>query len=153
ITTGANTVNNFSTGVLKATEADGVRPGVNGTVNNNGQILGLTSSGASSDGVDAQTNTGVTINNVQTDPLVTPTITGGRHGITGGNTDVTVNGGAYTMTVLNGTGALIQGTNGSGINIDGINGKELVTITNNGTITGNGVTADGDGVDVDGLVN
>src|SRR5262249_47181346 len=31
--------------------------------------------------------------------------------------------------------------------------KETVTIQNAGSITGNGVTGDGDGVDVDGLVN
>ena len=153
ILSGTNIVNNFSTGVMLSTQADGVRPGVNGVVNNAGMITGASTIGASSDGVDAQTNTGVTINNVQTDSSVAPTISGARHGITGGNTDVTVNGGAYAMSVLNGTGALIRGNDGSGINIDGINGNELVTITNNGTITGNGVTADGDGVDVDGLVH
>ena len=39
------------------------------------------------------------------------------------------------------------------MNIDGFNANEVVTIQNDGTITGNGVTGDGDGVDVDGLVN
>ncbi|HUK36354.1 MAG TPA: hypothetical protein VLV86_20700, partial [Vicinamibacterales bacterium] len=101
IQAGANIVNNFSTGIMQATQADGVRPGVGGVVNNAGMIVGASTIGASSDGVDAQTNTGVTINNVQTDSSVTPTISGARHGITGGNTDVTVNGGAYTMSVLN----------------------------------------------------
>jgi autotransporter-associated beta strand protein len=39
------------------------------------------------------------------------------------------------------------------MNIDGFNANEVVTIQNDGTITGNGVTGDGDGVDVDGIVN
>ncbi len=152
ILSGDNTVNNFSTGIIQARDADAVRPGVNGVVNNNGLILATHTTDTGDDGIDAQTNSGITINNLQTDPLVTPTISAARHGITGGNTDVTVNGGAYTMSVTNGTGALISGNNGSGINIDGINGNELVTIVNHGVITGNGVTGDGDGVDVDGLV-
>ena len=55
--------------------------------------------------------------------------------------------------------ATIQGDNGSGINIDGFNAKEVVTVVNHGTITGNGHDIgdggdhDGDGVDVDGLVH
>ena len=39
------------------------------------------------------------------------------------------------------------------MNIDGFNANEVVTIQNDGTIAGNGVTRDGDGVDVDGIVN
>ena len=152
IQSGSNVVNNFSTGILQAQDADAVRPGVNGVVNNNGQILATHTTDPSDDGIDAQSNSGVIINNLQADLLVTPTISGARHGITGGNTDSTVNGGAYTMSVTNGTGALIAGNNGSGINIDGINNQELVTIVNNGVIRGNGVTGDGDGIDVDGLV-
>ena len=152
IQSGSNVVNNFSTGTLVANDADAVRPGVNGVVNNNGRILATHTTDPSDDGIDAQSNSGVIINNLQTDSLVTPTISGARHGITGGNTDPTVNGGAFTMTVTNGTGALVAGNNGSGINIDGINNQEIVTIVNNGVITGNGVTGDGDGVDVDGLV-
>ena len=60
------------------------------------------------------------------------------------------------MSVTNNSGATIQGDNGSGINIDAFNGAgalETVTVVNHGMITGNGVTGDGDGVDVDGLVN
>lgn len=56
-------------------------------------------------------------------------------------------------TVTNNLGGVIQGDNGAGINIDGFNANEVVTIINNGTITGNGVTGDGDGVDVDGIVH
>ena len=144
--TGANTVNNYATGVLKALEADAVRPGLGGTVNNWGTILSVTTTGSSSDGIDMQSNdvTGVTINNNA------GIIEGGRHGITGGPSSASV---AFTLMVTNLFGATIQGDNGSGINIDGFNGKEVVTVKNGGLIVGNGVTGDGDGVDVDGLVN
>ena len=54
ILSGANIVNNYSTGVIHAYEADAVRPGVNGVVNNYGQIISTTTTGSSSDGVDAQ---------------------------------------------------------------------------------------------------
>jgi hypothetical protein len=166
IQSGTNIINNYSTGLLNATEADGVRPGVNGVVNNAGAIKGLSSTGASSDGVDAQSNTGVSIINAADATILTgdpgtglKLIEGARHGITGGNTSLAVNGGAYAMSVTNNLGGTIQGDNGSGINIDGLNGLELVTVVNHGTITGNGrdigngVSHDGDGIDVDGLVN
>jgi hypothetical protein len=142
--TGANVVNNYSTGLLKALEADAVRPGANGVVNNWGTILSVTATGASSDGVDAQANSGVTINNNA------GTVEGGRHGITGGAASA---GTAFTMMVTNLLGATIRGDNGSGLNIDGFNGKELVSVNNAGLIVGRGVTGDGDGVDVDGLVS
>jgi autotransporter-associated beta strand protein len=142
--TGANVVNNYATGLLKALEADAVRPGVNGVVNNWGAILSVTTTGSSSDGVDAQANTGVAIHNSA------GSIEGGRHGITGGAADA---GTAFAMMVTNLLGATIRGDNGSGINIDGFNAKELVTVDNAGLIAGRGVTGDGDGVDVDGLVN
>jgi hypothetical protein len=151
ILSGANTVNNFSTGVMRAFEADAVRPGVNGIVNNAGKIISSTQVGASSDGVDAQNNSGVQITN-----NAGGLIEGGRHGITGGAIDATVN---FTMSVTNNAGATIQGDNGSGINIDGFNAKEVVTVVNHGTITGNGhdigegADHDGDGVDVDGIVH
>ncbi len=141
--TGANTVNNYATGLLKALEADAVRPGVGGTVNNLGTILSVTTTGSSSDGIDAQSNSGITVNN-------SGKVEGGRHGITGGAPDANT---AWTMTVANAAGGIIQGDNGSGINLDGFNGKQQVGVTNAGTIVGNGVTGDGDGVDVDGLVN
>ena len=149
ITTGVNIVNNYSTGVIKANEADAVRPGVNGQVYNDGLILATNNPGStdSSDGVDAQSNSGISVvNDTQ------GKIEGARHGITGGNTDVSTNG-AYTMSVTNNQGGVIQGDDGSGMNIDGFNANEVVTVINHGTITGNGVTRDGDGVDVDGLVN
>ena len=157
-TTGSNTLHNFSTGVITATEADAVRPGVNGFVYNDGLIKSSTSTGSSSDGIDAQTNSGITIVNAASagSGSGTGVIEGGRHGITGGNTTGT---GVYSMSITNNLGGTIQGDNGSGINIDGINANELVTIVNHGTITGNGhdigdgTGHDGDGIDVDGLVN
>jgi len=145
ITSGSNVINNFAGGILQAQDADAVRPGVNGVVNNAGIIRVSLSSSTGNDGIDAQTNTGVQITND-----TTGLVSGARHGITGGNTTGT---GAFTMSITNNLGGIIQGNDGSGVNIDGINGNELVTIVNHGTITGNGVTGDGDGVDVDGLVN
>lgn len=151
VTTGANRVDNY--GTIRANGNDAIRPGVNGViVNYAGAALTSTNltGNTSSDGIDAQTNSGVQVNNAGT-------ITGGRHGITGGNTAGT---GVYAMTITNQAGGTIQASNGAGVNIDGINGNEVVTILNNGTITGNGsalvganTVQDGDAVDVDGLVN
>ncbi|CAD6531099.1 autotransporter domain-containing protein [Paraburkholderia metrosideri] len=157
ITTGSNTLINTATGLIQANEADAVRPGVNGYVYNDGTIRSTNNPGSTdgSDGIDAQTNSGITIVNATTGTASSPgtgLIEGARHGITGGNSDVTTDG-TFTMSITNNLGGTIQGDNGSGINIDGFNGKEVLTIVNNGTITGNGVTSDGDGVDVDGLVN
>jgi hypothetical protein len=148
ILSGANTVNNYAGAVMQASEADAVRPGVNGVVNNWGTIKSTTTTGSSSDGVDAQNNSGVQITNYSGG-----LIEGGRHGVTGGQATASSN---FTMSVTNNLGATIQGDNGSGINIDAFNGAgalETVTVVNHGLITGNGVTGDGDGVDVDGLVN
>ncbi|QHJ00225.1 PEP-CTERM sorting domain-containing protein [Xylophilus rhododendri] len=140
ITSGANIVNNY--GSMRATEADAVRTGVNGVVNNFGTIESTTTTGSSSDGVDMQSNSGALINN-------SGSIVGGRHGITGGAANATS---VFSATVNNSFNSVIRGSNGSGINIDGFNAKEMVYVTNAGTISGNGITGDGDGVDVDGLV-
>ncbi|MDL2336388.1 MAG: PEP-CTERM sorting domain-containing protein [Pseudomonadota bacterium] len=145
ITTGANTVNNYAGGLLKALEADAVRTGVNGVVNNWGSILSVTTTGSSSDGVDFQNNSGAQITNYSAGA-----ITGGRHGITGGALNSTV---SFVAAITNQAGGNILGSNGSGINLDGFNNKQLVTIVNSGTIRGTGITGDGDGIDVDGLVN
>ena len=142
--TGANVVNNYTGALLKALEADAVRPGVNGVVNNWGRIVSVTTTGSSSDGVDVQANSGVTVNN-----NAGGTIEGGRHGITGGAPDAST---TFTTMVVNLLGGTIQGDNGSGINLDGFNARQSATVTNGGLIVGNGVTGDGDGVDVDGLV-
>ena len=150
IASGSNVINNYSTGIMQASEADAVRPGVNGVVYNAGTIKSVTTSGSSSDGIDVQNNTGVQITND-----VTGLVEGGRHGITGGALDNTV---TFTTTVTNKVGGVIKGDNGSGINLDGFNAKQSATITNAGTIIGNGhdigdgLSHDGDGIDVDGLV-
>ncbi len=162
ITTGANTVNNFATGILQASQADAVRPGVNGLVNNSGTIISTSTNGSSSDGVDVQSNTGVTVVNANNWSSSTPStpgsglIEGARHGITGGPGSDS----AFTTSVTNNLGGTIQGDNGSGINLDGFSALQGATIINNGTITGNGhdfsgnlVSRDGDGIDVDGIAN
>ncbi|MGV7211594.1 FxDxF family PEP-CTERM protein [Oxalobacteraceae bacterium A2-2] len=141
---GANTLNNYATGVIKATDADAVRPGVNGYVYNAGKIQSLVGIKASdsADGVDLQTNSGVVVLND-----ATGIIDGSRHGITGGpDTDT-----AFTFTLTNNAGGIVRGSNGSGINFDGFSSKQTATITNHGLISGNGVTGDGDGIDVDGV--
>jgi len=143
VASGSNVVDNYATGLLKALEADAVRPGANGIVNNAGTILSVTTSGASSDGIDGQANSGIVVNNGGK-------VEGGRHGITGGAADAFS---VYTMAIANAAGGVIQGDNGSGINLDGFNGKQVVTVDNAGLIAGHGVTGDGDGVDVDGLLH
>lgn len=144
IATGANIVNNYSTGVLQARDADAVRPGVNGVVNNHGSILATTTTGSSSDGIDLQNNaTGATVNN-----FASGTVTGGRHGITGGQATAS----ASFLSTINNNGN-IYGSNGSGINLDGLNALQTATIVNTGLIRGNGVSGDGDGIDIDGIVN
>lgn len=145
ILTGSNVINNFAGGILEASNADAVRPGVNGIVNNYGTIRATHTTDPGDDGVDAQQNTGVTVNN-----FGTGLIEGARHGITGGATDSSV---LFTTTVNNDAGGIIRGNDGSGINLDGFNANQTATIVNGGTITGNGITGDGDGIDVDGLVN
>jgi len=141
---GTNTLNNFSTGVITANEADAVRTGMNGIVINSGKIKSMTSTGSSSDGIDAQNNTGANITN-----NASGLIEGGRHGITGG---AATSGVSFTTTVTNNAGATIKGDNGSGINLDGFDKFQQAFVINNGLITGNGVTGDGDGIDSDGLI-
>ena len=156
----ANSVVN--SGLLKATGSDAVRPGLNGTISNSGTIQSIAVSGSSSDGVDLQTTSnGVVITNASNwsagSPLTPGTglIDGGRHGITGGPTTNI----AFTTSITNNLGGTIRGNNGSGINLDGLSGLQTATIINGGTITGNGqnigngLSHDGDGIDVDGLVN
>lgn len=143
--TGANVINNYAGGLLKATDADAVRPGLNGVINNAGQIRSSLVKDDGADGVDAQKNTGVQIFN-----LPTGLIEGGRHGITGEQADAVS---SFTITVTNSAGGEIRGLNGSGINLDGYNGKQGATIINHGLITGQGGTGDGDGIDADGIAS
>ena len=150
IQSGSNVVNNYGGGVMQAQDADAVRPGVNGVVTNDGTIKTTSTTDPSDDGIDAQNNSGVQITNANTNDLAnTNLIEGARHGITGGAASSSV---PFTMSITNKSQGTIQGDNGSGINIDGFNANDTVTIHNAGTITGNGITRDGDGVDVDGLV-
>ena len=141
--TGSNIVNNHAGGLLQAREADAVRPGANGVVNNNGTIRSTATSGGS-DGIDGQENSGIRIVNG-----ATGLVDGGRHGVTASQ----VRNAAFTLDVTNLAGGTIQGNNGAGLNIDGFDGRQLVTVRNAGAIVGKGVSGDGDGVDVDGLVD
>lgn len=154
ITTGTNTVNNFATGSLTATGKDAVRPGVNGTITNSGiiraipvQTGGPPTSASGSDGIGAQINTGVHVTNSGT--------VEGRAGVSGGDAA----NATLTISVTNQNGGVISGVNGSGINIDGVFTTCVATIVNQvgGLIKGNwdGVSAngDGDGIDVDGVLN
>jgi len=143
--TGANVLNNYAGGLITAREADSVRPGANGVVFNAGTIRSTTPGGSSSDGIDGQENSGIRITNAGTG-----VIDGGRHGITGGAATAAT---GYTMNVTNDAGGVIRGSNGAGINLDGFNANQVVTVVNRGTIVGNGVAGDGDGVDVDGMVD
>jgi hypothetical protein len=143
--TGANTVNNFAGGLLLANEADAVRPGENGVVFNAGTIRSVTATGSSSDGIDGQDRSGIRVTNA-----ATGLVDAGRHGITFEQKNAAT---ASTLDLTNLAGGIVRGNDGSGINVDGFNGRQLVTIVNGGLISGNGVSGDGDGVDVDGLVN
>ncbi|QJD99496.1 PEP-CTERM sorting domain-containing protein [Massilia forsythiae] len=143
--TGANVVNNYAGALLQAREADAVRPGAGGIVYNAGTIRATTISGSGSDGIDGQNNSGIRITNDGGG-----LIDGGRHGITGGQAAAAD---AFALSVTNNAGAVIRGNNGSGINIDGLNARQLLTVINHGTILGNGISGDGDGIDVDGLAS
>ncbi len=166
---GSTTVNNYSTGVIWSTAADGVRPGINGVVNNDGLIFSNqwndpVNGPTSSDGVDAQNNSGLTIVNGATTTAVgghiatyqgaltgyvgnssdvagktQSTIEGGRHGITGGDTG--------TLNTVVQTGAQYGGFTGAG--------TYSMTITNNQGATiqgdnGSGINIDGFGIGTQG---
>jgi hypothetical protein len=145
ITSGTNIVNNYAGGLLQASEADAVRPGANGQVNNWGTIRSITTTGSSSDGIDAQAVSGIKILNG-----ATGVVEGARHGITGGQEVATT---TFVIDLTNEAGGIVRGMNGSGINLDGINNLQTANIINHGLISGQGITGDGDGIDVDGLAN
>lgn len=128
------TITNNAGGLIKADDADGIRPGANATVINAGTIYADSSVvDDSHDGIDFQdAPTGKVINEAGGE------ISGQRHGIT-------TNG---YVDVYNAAGATITGRNGSGVGSDGT-GK----VVNYGTIIGGydgSATGDGDGVDIDG---
>ncbi|MEW6090400.1 MAG: autotransporter domain-containing protein [Pseudomonadota bacterium] len=133
------TIINRETGIIYSTNADAVRPGASGTVENYGTIYSQSSlpgTDNSNDAIDFQSHDG-SVNNYETG-----SITGARHGITGDG----------SITVFN--EGVITGANGSGIGSDGTG-----TVVNYGTITGTANLAycdadpdcfgDGDGVDID----
>ncbi|MBB3221059.1 beta strand repeat-containing protein [Pseudoduganella umbonata] len=142
---GANTINNFAGGLLLANEADAIRPGAGGVVFNAGTIRSVTATGSSSDGIDGQENSGIRVTNA-----ATGLVDAGRHGITFEQKNAAS---VSTLDLTNLAGGIVRGNDGSGINVDGFNGRQLVTVVNGGLISGNGVTGDGDGIDVDGLVH
>lgn len=135
-TTGSVTINNFAGGLLQSLgDADALRPGMNGVVNNWGTINAAFGGG---DGVDFQDRT-ATVNN-----KAGGLITAAKHGINAGN---------GVINVVNDAGATIIGRNGSGIGSDNASASNAATIVNSGRITGaaNGSgTSDGDGIDIDG---
>ena len=145
ITTGANIVNNYAGGLLQASEADAVRPGAKGEVNNWGTIRSITTTGSSSDAIDAQAASGIKILNG-----ATGLVEGARHGITGGQEVAAT---SFVIDLTNEAGGIVRGMNGAGINLDGINNLQTANIINHGLISGQGITGDGDGIDVDGLAH
>lgn len=124
-------IRNEAGGIIRAEDADAIRPGANGSVINAGIIHADTLDGGSSDGVDFQAHPGSVHN------LSGGLITGARHGITS-DTDV---------FVINEEGGQIIGRNGSGVGSDGTG-----IVYNYGLIRGEYVghgNGDGDGVDID----
>lgn len=133
-------ITNRAGGVLEAADADAVRTGSFARVDNSGMIQSRNASAASSgnDGIDLQANVSVAIYNYAGAQVI-----GARHGITGENAFFLFNAGAIT------------GQQGGGLNLD-TPGTSLVTVVNDtgGVITGTATAmTDGDGIDVDGLVD
>ena len=145
VASGKIDVENTVNGQITAADSDAIRASNNALINNYGLIQssfavepGTTNGNDSgNDGIDFNDKsfTG-TVNNYQTGSII-----GARHGITAGQ----------AITVTN--DGIITGNDGSGINLDTA-GNTTAHITNNlhGVITGNLVSSDGDGVDVDGQV-
>ena len=153
IIAGSNMLTNQLQGLIRATGEDAVRPGANGIVMNAGTISAITvinlGNASSSDGIDTQLNSGVSITNMVSGAI------SGRHGITGG--DALLGLASYAISVTNHAGGTITGLNGSGINIDGVREAYMSTIVNHGTIIGRwdavSTMGDGDGVDTDGKID
>jgi autotransporter-associated beta strand protein len=145
VVTGTHRITNY--GLIKANGEDAVRPGLNGVIINSGTLQAVPTfsagSASGSDGIDTQLQSGVQVTN---SGLIT-----GRHGITGEDSGT----GTYTIAVTNEVGGSIAAVNGSAINIDGA--LATATIINSGTMTGSvsssATAGDGDGVDVDGIIN
>lgn len=154
IATAANTLTNQATGVISTVGDDAVRPGQNGIVINAGSITATptVSRGVASgsDGIDLRTQKTVSVTN-------TGTITG-RHGIATDGANV----GPSSLTVNNNAGT-IQAVNGSGLNVDAntslpsatsviANVTNLFGATIKGGVLATTLDADGDGIDIDGVL-
>lgn len=148
ITTASNTLNNLAGGQITAVGEDAVRPGQNGIIINAGTISATVAPAADpagADGIDLRIGKTVTVTN-------TGTISG-RHGIAtdGANT------GPSSLTVHNDAGTIFA-INGSGLNVDGVATNVVANVTNafGATIKGGVMAAadeaDGDGIDVDGVL-
>lgn len=137
--TGSVTINNFSSGVMTAADADAIRPGKISTINNWGSISGNTTGDSGNDGIDYQdAGKSGSFNNYGS----TSSITGARHGITA----------KEAITIYN--EGVIKGFGGSGLNIDNTSNSPIMQVTNaaSGRIIGNPVSgADADGIDIDRL--
>jgi hypothetical protein len=129
---GTVTITNRASGVIQSDAADGVRPGNASIINNYGVITGL----GGNDGIDFQTLNKGTVNN-----FAGGSVTGTRHGITGDLSQTINNSGSIT------------GQAGAGINIDSVTGTTVIVNNAGGVITGTAITGDGDGIDVDYLVD
>ena len=145
---GSITADIFNIGQITTVGQHAVALGENGSVTNTGIIqatLRATETGtpipSPIDGILAR-RTGVSVTNVGT-------ISGGRHGITGGDSSRPI-----SITVTN--SKTISGQNGSGLNIDGFGSSAKVTNAAGATIQGNvlanATNGDGDGLDVDGVL-
>ena len=137
-TAGHVTVTNNAGGTISAADADAVRASKFFTLNNSGTIQSHSFMGSTgNDGVDFQANTGGTLNNFEGGSII-----GARHGVTGDNIVSVTNDGVIT------------GQLGSGLNFDTTTGTMTIVNEVHGVITGtaSGVS-DGDGIDVDYLVN
>lgn len=135
------TITNQSTGLITASDNDGVKAGMNTVVNNYGTI----SSNYTTTSADAQNFSAVKFDGASgtVHNYAGGVISGAYHGIkASGLTD--------NITVINDAGATITGRNGSGVNSNGTG-----SVLNYGTITGSFDAAasfgDGDGVDIDGI--
>lgn len=137
----ATSVRILNYGTIQTQDADAIRPGQGGVVENWGNIIGrAVDPNDSSYGIDFQdTNAGEVINH---DGGV---IEGSRHGITG----------KVPTLITNESGGRIQGYNGSGLNFDTLPGQGPMTVINYGEIIGSANSAaeygDGDGVDIDAI--
>jgi Hint domain len=136
------TIDNKASGVIAAADSDAIRPGADVLINNRGLIEAYDLNSDTTQGNDAisfqdHTSGSATINNFAKGQII-----GAHHGITG----------EFGITVNN--DGLIQGQLGSGINMDTTSTSGTTIVVNHGTIEGNaGGSTDGDGIDVDYLLN